>query len=117
MDFTPDPLPLKLDAYGTVRVSGSRITLETVLHSFLMGQSPESINEGFPTLDLGAIYSIIGHYLNHRAEFDEYLRQVDIEGEKIRRQIEARPGYAQFRERLLARKAAMPEAKLETNKG
>jgi len=112
VNLTADPLPLKADEHGVIRVAGTRVTLVTILHSFLMGNSPEGICESFPSVPLPAIYAVLSHYLHHRSEFDEYLRQVDKEAKEIRRQIEAMPGHAQFRERLLARKAAMQADKL-----
>jgi uncharacterized protein (DUF433 family) len=116
MNLVPDPLPLKLDEHGVIRVAGTRVALDTILHHFLMGYSPEHICESFPTVPPGTVYAVLAHYLNHRPEFDEYLRQGDAQAQEIRRQIEAMPGQAQFRERLLARKAAMQAADLEAQK-
>lgn len=61
-------------------VSGSRVSLESIIFLFLDGLSPETIvAESFPTLSLEQVYGAIAHYLAHRAELDAYLRQVDVE--------------------------------------
>lgn len=43
----PEPVPLAEDAHGTVRVGGTRVTLETVVSAFDRGDSPEEIREQF----------------------------------------------------------------------
>ena len=40
--------PLDQDDDGTVRLRGSRVTLETLVGAFKRGDSPEEIQEGFP---------------------------------------------------------------------
>ncbi|HQY93874.1 DUF433 domain-containing protein [Caldilinea sp.] len=61
-------------------ISGSRISLESIVFSFLDGLSPETIvAESFPTLSLEQVYGAIAYYLSHRSEIDAYLRQVDAE--------------------------------------
>ena len=105
-----DPVPLSVDAHGRVRVGGTRVTLDTVIGLFKQGRSPEWIAEGFPTVTLADIYTVIGYYLRHRPDVDEYLRRRKEEAESLRRQIEAQPGYKESRERLLARRATAREA-------
>jgi len=64
------------------RISGSRVSLESVIFAFLDGLSPETIvAECFPTLSLEQVYGAITYYLSHRQEIDAYLRQVDAEFE------------------------------------
>lgn len=102
-----DPVPLRVDAGGAIRVGHTRVTLETVIGFFNRGSSPEEIADSFDTLKLADIYTVIGYYLRHRAEVDAYLKHVDEEAETVRRKIESQPGYQEFRERLLARRAAL----------
>lgn len=101
-----DPVPLRLDVGGAIRIGQTRVTLETLIGRFHQGYSPEHLADAFDTLQLADIYAVIGYYLRHRSEVDAYLKQVDEGAETIRRKIEARPGYQEFRERLLARRAA-----------
>jgi len=61
-------------------ISGSRVSLESVIFAFLDGLSPETIvAECFPILSLEQVYGAITYYLSHRHEVDAYLRQVDVE--------------------------------------
>lgn len=70
---------------GAYRVAGSRVSLDSVVYSFLAGQSPESIAESFPTLTLEQVYGAITFYLANRPEVDAYLREGDEEFEAVRR--------------------------------
>jgi uncharacterized protein (DUF433 family) len=61
-------------------ISGSRVSLESVIFAFLDGLSPETIaSECFPVLTLEQVYGAITYYLRHRQEVDAYLKQVEIE--------------------------------------
>ncbi len=99
-----DPLPLRTDADGTVRVGGTRVTLDTVIGAFLDGESAEGIAEAYPTVPLAVIYTVIAFYLNHRAEVDAYLTQREAEAREIQKEIESRFPPDGFRARLLARR-------------
>lgn len=65
--------------HGGYYVTGTRISLDSVVSSFNEGQSPEAIQEDFPALKLAQIYGAIAFYLDHQAEIDKYL--VDTERE------------------------------------
>jgi uncharacterized protein (DUF433 family) len=99
-----DPLPLKEDEDGTIRVGGTRVTLETVVQAFKRGASAEDIVEAYPSLHLADVYAVISHYLRHRSKVDEYLRQQEREAEEVWREMEARFDPRGIRERLLARR-------------
>lgn len=61
-------------------VSGSRVSLESVIFAFLDGLSPETIAaECFPVLTLEQVYGVITYYLGHRQEIDAYLAQAEAE--------------------------------------
>ena len=109
LSITPLSVPLKEDAHGVVRVGGTRVTLETVIYAHKRGESPEEIGAGFPTLKLADISAVISYYLQHQEEVEAYLRKHEEEAEAIRRQIESQRGYKEFRERMLARRAARRE--------
>ena len=105
--FDPIPVPLHMDDTGTVRVSGTRVTLDTVIHRYQLRDSPEEIAQGFPSLPLGDIYAVISYYLQHRAEADAYLRKREAEAGELRRFLESRYDKTVLRERLLARRAQL----------
>lgn len=100
-------LPFTVTNDGTIRITGTRVTLDSIVHQYKQGLTPEEINYSFPSLWLGDIHSAIAYYLNHRETVEEYLRQQDAAAEEIQKQIEADPrqqaAYARLRERMLAR--------------
>ncbi len=105
LTLTPDPLPIAHDGYGNIRVAGTRVTLSTILFSYLQGESPADIVDGFPTVPLSAVHAVIAYYLNHRQELDAYLREVEALQNELRRKAEGRVGRAELVERMRARQA------------
>jgi uncharacterized protein (DUF433 family) len=95
-------LPLKMDEHGTIRVSGTRVTLDTVIACYHQGDSPEAIHEGFDVLPLNDIYAVIAYYLAHRDELDAYLKRGQEESERLRQEWEASytPEQKAFNERI-----------------
>lgn len=105
LDIEHDPVPLLADAQGAVRVGGTRVPLDTVIHAFLEGVSAEEIVDRYSALTLADVYSTIAYYLRHRAEVDAYLAERERHSEEVRAHVEARQGSSQgLRERLLARR-------------
>jgi uncharacterized protein (DUF433 family) len=107
MVIQTDPVPLRLDESGALRVGTSRVLYELVLAEFKDGSTPETIVQRYDTLSLPDVYAVISYYLHHEAEVEDYLRQREEEADRVRRMIEAnqpplRPG---LREELLARRA------------
>jgi uncharacterized protein (DUF433 family) len=104
----PQPVPLREDEYGVIRVGNSQVVLDIVIGAFNNGADPESIANGYPTLDLADVYAAIAYYLRHRQEVDEYLQARREEAEQLRQAIEAKqPDRAALRAKLLTRKAQM----------
>lgn len=60
------------DAYY---VRGTGVPLDSVIHGYRQGHSPETIRENFPFLKLGQVYGAIAFYLDNRAVVDEYLER------------------------------------------
>jgi uncharacterized protein (DUF433 family) len=98
-----EPIPLSTTAEGVIRVAGSRVTLDTVIDTFLTGASPEEIAQDFPVLRLDDIYAVLTYYLRHRGEVDAYLNERRSRAESLRREIEAHSAQTGLRGRLLAR--------------
>jgi uncharacterized protein (DUF433 family) len=96
--------PLTADEHGTVRVTGTRVMLELVVRAHQRGMTPERIAERFDTLTLADVYAVVGYYLRHRAEVDEYLRRREAEADELRRRIEATQRPFPTRAELLARR-------------
>ena len=45
-----DVLPMTMDRHGTVRVSGTRVTLDTLVGFYQQGNTAEQLHESFPTV-------------------------------------------------------------------
>ena len=103
IDF-PEGVPL-VDRYEgairTIRVTGSRITLDTLVHIFQRENSVEYLAEGFPTLSLEQIKAVIDWYLTHQREADEYLAEGEAEAERLFQWIDNQPVYAELSDKLL----------------
>ena len=97
-------VPLSTDEAGVLRVAGTRVSLDSVIYAFNEGATPEEIVQDFPTLDLIAVYAVVGYYLQNRAEVEQYLEQRQAEREELKDGIEARFNPHGLRARLLARK-------------
>src|SRR4051812_24800236 len=76
--------PLRGDPPGVWRVGESRVLLELVLRAFQDGATPETIVQRYPTLGLADVYAVIGYYLRHRAEVEEYLARRERQAEEVR---------------------------------
>ena len=74
----------KLDN-GAYRIADTRVSLDSVVYSFLDGETAETIVRHFPVLRLEQVYGAIAFYLANREAINEYLRQGDIEFEKLSR--------------------------------
>ena len=99
-------VPLREDPPGVFRVGNSRVSLESVLHAYQQGESPQGIVEMYPVLELGDVFTVIGYYLAHRAEVDAYLRDCDEAAAALRKRIEATQPPGPTKEDLLARARA-----------
>ena len=98
--------PLSTDETGTVRVAGTRVTLDSVIGSFNGGSSPEQIAQQFPSVSLADVYAAIGYYLRHPDQVNAYLQERSRQADDLRRQIESDPQTQRIRESLQARKSA-----------
>jgi uncharacterized protein (DUF433 family) len=99
-------VPLFDDGQGGLRVSGTRVLLERIVHAFEDGATPEGIVERYDTLHLADVYAVLTWYLRHKANVDDYLRKRADEAAAVRETIEAnQPARADLRARLMARRA------------
>ena len=103
-------VPLHQDETGTVRVTGSRVTLDTLVAAFKKGATAEQIQDSFPSLSLRQIYGAIAYYLDHQDDVQAYIRDRQAEAKTLRQQIESQPQYKEFRERIRRRRAELIDA-------
>ncbi len=100
-----EPVPLREDAHGVIRVGRSRVTLDTVVSAFGEGLPAEEIVRQYPSLLLSDVYAVLSYYRLHKAEVDHYLQEQRRLGDEIQRQAEERWDPRGIRERLLARRS------------
>lgn len=72
---------------GGYWIEGTRISLDSVVYSFLNGESPESIAQYFPLLTLEQVYGSIAFYLANRELIDQYLKDAETEFLKMRQTL------------------------------
>ena len=82
-------VPIKADEHGVIRVSGTRVTLKTIIGRYHAGDPPDLIHEGFPTVPISDVYAVIAYYLANRESVDRYIEAADAEAARVRREIEA----------------------------
>src|SRR5438309_11151789 len=83
-------VPLFDDGQGGLRVSGTRVLLERIVHAFEDGATPAGIVQSYDTLHLADVYAVLAWYLRNKAEVGEYLRKRAEEAEVIGRTNEAK---------------------------
>lgn len=94
-------VPLRTDEHGVIRIGASRVTLLTLVQRHRVGDTPEMIHEGFPTVPLADIYAVIAYYLAHRDDIDAYIQQIETEAEVQRQAHESGdPKAAAFNEKM-----------------
>ena len=98
------PAPCRMDEDGVLRVTGTRVRLDTVVGAFNSGYSAEEILLKYPSLNLTDIYAVITYYLWHREELDQYLKERQEIAGQVRQENERRFPPLGVRERLLARR-------------
>ena len=108
LSIEAEPVPLRIDRDGSVRVAETRVTLDTIVAAFLQGAAAEEIAQQYPAVSLGVVYAVIAYYLRHRGEVDQYLAERQQEAEALREEIEANLDRSIIRERLFARRPSKP---------
>jgi|ERR1051325_2120354 uncharacterized protein (DUF433 family) len=100
----PEAPPLRVDENDVIRVGNTRVTLDTVIASFQLGDTPEEIARNYDALSLGEVYQAIGYYLAHQEQVEEYLERRSRSRNGIKKEIEKQHSPIGIRERLLARR-------------
>ena len=75
---------------GTWRIAGTRVSLDSVVHAFWEGATPEEICQDFPSLSLVQVYEAIAYYLKQREKVDAYLQAGRDVAEKIQLELASR---------------------------
>ena len=85
-------------AGGMYYLTGSRVSLASIMYGFQDGESPETIQRNFPTLSLSQVYGAIAFYLGHPQETEAYLAELKRKWEELERN--AKPVDADLRARI-----------------
>jgi hypothetical protein len=65
-------------------LSGSRVSLDSIIYSFLRGELPEHIVQSFPTLTLEQVYGAIAFYLSNQEAINAYLKEGEAQLHQLR---------------------------------
>jgi len=98
-------VPLTRGEGGVFRITGTRVTLDSIVREFKDGATPEQIQEDFPSVTLSDIYSVVAYYLQQSREVDDYLSTQAPAAKEVRREVESRVDTRGLRERLRQRRA------------
>ncbi len=102
---TIETIPIAMSSDGALRVSGTRVTLETLIAAFQDGATAEEIAHQYPSLPLGDIYEVIGYFLRHRNQVADYLARRQDASKSVQAENERRFDPEGTRRRLLARRS------------
>jgi uncharacterized protein (DUF433 family) len=100
-------MPFVVTEQGTIRIKGSRVSVDSIIYHFKLGATAEQIVQSFPSLTLGDVYSSIAYYLTHHHEMEEYLEEQTVAADNLQGEFESNPDYqaeiAELRSRMLGR--------------
>lgn len=106
---TTQELPLTVTADGTIKISGSRVSLDSVIFNYRQGATVEKVAMRFQGRRLADIHSCIAYFLNHQEEVNKYLADREQSAVDLRERITSDPlqqqGLNEMRERIQARQA------------
>ena len=104
------PALLTRTSEGVLRITGTRITLDSVIQAFHDGATPEEMCQDFSGLALAHIYSVLAFYLTQQAAVDVYLKEQTQATTIIRQELQSTHAafLADLRHRLTTRRASSP---------
>ena len=88
------------------RITGTRVSLDSIVYDYLSGLSPESIADNFDTLSLERVYGAIAFYLSHRDEVDRHLMSNRAKFDALRKK--ARESHPLLYRKLEEMQEALP---------
>lgn len=97
-------VPLTQWEDGTIRIIGTRVTLDVIVTQFSLGATAEQIHDSFPAASLKDIYGTIYYYLEHADAVDAYMREQQQAAAVTRAWVDSQAGNQVLRERLRARR-------------
>jgi uncharacterized protein (DUF433 family) len=83
---------------GGYYVSGSRVSMASIIHEYRDGAAPETIRQNFPTLSLEQIHGAIAFYLGHEHEAATYLAALEKKWDEL--DGTAKPASPELQQRI-----------------
>jgi len=106
---TTQEVPLQTMPDGTIRIAGSRVSLDSLVYNYCQGATAEEIVFRFPGLRLADVHSCIAYYLNHQEDVDKYLAERERSSSNLFQRLSTDPqqqqGIREMRDRIKAREA------------
>lgn len=87
-----DPNYVTRTPAGGWRVTGTRVSLDSIVHAYWQGRLPEALVADFPTLTLEQVHGAIAFYLGHQAEIDAHLTEQDARWRQFQQESAAKHG-------------------------
>ena len=108
----PDTDLITVTKEGLWRVSRTRVSIDSIVHGFKHGATPEQIVQDFDSLSLAQVYGIVHFYLTHRRTVEAYLRIQAQQDKALRRTLATKQGkvIADIRRRVDARRRSRTRA-------
>jgi uncharacterized protein (DUF433 family) len=94
-------VPIEEDASGRLQISGSGVSLSSIIARHEIGDSAKEIAEAFPTLSLADVHHVLSYCLRHQQEIREHLAAEERSAEALRQKIEAEFPTGELREKVL----------------
>jgi uncharacterized protein (DUF433 family) len=88
------------------RITGTRVSLDSIVYDYLSGLSPESIADNFDSLSLEQVYGAITFYLSHRNQVDRHLMSNRAKFDELRKK--ARESHPLLYRKLEEMQEALP---------
>jgi uncharacterized protein (DUF433 family) len=91
-------------------VTGSRVSLASIVYEYREGAAAETIQQNFPTLSLEQIHGAIAFYLGHQGQVEACLDRLERKWEQLESSAKPADPALQYRieearKRLLAKQA------------
>jgi uncharacterized protein (DUF433 family) len=90
---------------GGYYLSGTRVSLDSMVHAFHRGESPETICQNFDALSLEVVYGAIAYYLANQPAVDGYLKNQESKWREGRQN--AAPLSESLRQRLAVARSGL----------
>jgi uncharacterized protein (DUF433 family) len=108
MILEPIKSPLR-EERGVLRVGRTRVSFESLWAAYQHGESPEAIQENFPSCSLKEIYAVIAQALAKPVEIKAYLERRMLEDQASLALVAQEPKSIALRAKIMARAALLPK--------